>query len=301
MDSDGGTAREKPSLLQHVSAWIKDNLPSRGNDGTLREAIEEVLEEHDKEAARLAPEEKIMLKNMLTFGELKVSDIMVPRTNIAAVENNVTLEQLKRHIVEQRHTRIPIYNGTADNVKGFVHVKDLVPMLGGEEPFDLQKILRQILYVPPSMRIVNLLLKMRLSGVHMAIVVDEYGVTDGLVTLEDLFEEIVGDIQDEHDEIEEHERLTMVSDRVIDADARITLDKLEEELGLRLVDEDEDVVYETLAGLISFFANRVPSTGDKIEHASGTVFEILEADARRIRRVRIHLPHSDSSVMAEGK
>ena len=243
-------------------------------------------------------EEKVMLKNMLTFGELTVSDIMVPRTDIAAVEMGTDLQQLKRHIVEQGHTRIPVYKGTADSIKGFVHVKDVITLLSGEAEYDLEKILRKILYVPPSMRIVDLLLKMRLSGVHMAIVIDEYGGTDGLVTLEDLFEEIVGEIQDEHDEVEDYDRLIVVSERVIDVDARVRLEKLEEELGLELVTDTEENTFETIAGLISFELGRVGEAGEMVAHASGTTFEILEADPRRIRRVRLHLPHGDAASTA---
>lgn len=292
-------AQNQPSFFDLMGRWLRHL--SRG-DNTLKEAIEEVLEEHESETATLAPEEKVMLKNMLSFGELKVSDIMVPRTDIAAVEAGIDLEHLKKHIIEQRHTRVPVYEASPDKIRGFVHVKDLVPMLGGETPYDLAVVLRQVLFVPGSMRIVDLLLRMRLSGVHMAIVIDEYGSTDGLVTLEDLFEEIVGEIQDEHDEVEDYERLTVISERVIDADARIDLEKLEEELGLELVNKEQETTFGTLGGLISFILGRMPEPREMIEHASGARFEIMEADPRRIRKVRLHLPTAESlAEAAEGK
>src|SRR5262249_15860320 len=143
-----------------------------------------------------------MLRNVLTFSDHSVKDIMTPRTDIKAVEYNVTLDELKSHITQHRHTRIPVYNDTLDNVKGFIHIKDREPLLYGDSPFNMALILRDVIFVAPSMKLIALLVKMRDAGVHMALVVDEYGGTDGLVTLEDLFEEIVGEIQDEHDEDE---------------------------------------------------------------------------------------------------
>lgn len=280
--------KRKTSVLLLVSRWLR-NVFNRQQDASLKEAIEEVLHVHEEQTEGLAAEEKVMLRNMLSFGELTAGDIMTPQTEIAAVASTVTLEALKEHIAEQRHTRIPVYEESLDHVKGFLHVKDLVPMLGKDTAYDLAKLLRQVLFVPPSMRIVDILLKMRLSGVHMAIVVDEYGGTQGLVTLEDLFEEIVGEIQDEHDEAEDYEKLHWVSDRVVNVDGRMPIEILSKELSIDFTPETEDAGFTSLGGLIFYQLGRVPGRGEVIDHASGIKFEILEADPRRISRVRIRL------------
>ncbi len=267
-------------------------LMLRRPDGSIKEAIEEaieeVLEEHEESTdQQLAPEEKNLLRNVLTFGDITVHDIMTPRMDIQAVPISISLEDLKRHIIEQRHTRIPVYRDTMDQVEGFLHIKDMVPLIAGDQVFDLQRVMRPMLFVPPSMRILDLLLRMRRQGSHMAVVVDEYGGTDGLVTLEDLFEEIVGDIQDEHDEEEGDRELVRIRDGLYEADARVRIEKIESELNISLQPEDGEEEFDTLAGLIFFTLGHVPTRGEIIPHESGLRFEILEADPRRIKRVRI--------------
>jgi magnesium and cobalt transporter len=276
-----------PPLLEAIRGWLRHALGTR--DASLKEMLEETIEEHEGQAdERLAPEERIMLHNVLSFSDIKVSDIMTPRTDIAAIPCDIGLGGLKDHITAQRHTRIPVYKDTLDNVQGFIHVKDLLPMLAGDTPFDIPSVMRSLLFVPPSMRIIDLLIKMRHVGSHMAIVVDEYGGTDGLVTMENLFEEIVGDIQDEHDGDEELEtRITRVNDHTCEVSARIPIDKLEKELGLSLITEDKSEDFDTLGGLIFFELGRVPARNEVVRHESGVKFEIIEADPRRIRRVRI--------------
>jgi CBS domain containing-hemolysin-like protein len=275
-------------FIDSVRDWLRHALGGR-SDGSLKEALEEIIEEHQGQADEgLEPEEKVMLHNVLSFGDLRVRDIMVPRTDIAAVPSDITMSELKIHIMEQRHTRIPVYNETLDQLQGFIHVKDMIPMLSGEVPFDLKRVMRNLLFVPPSMRILDLLVKMRHAGSHMAIVVDEYGGTDGLVTMEDLFEEIVGDIQDEHDEDEQQEnKIHRIAEGVYEVNGRMLIDTLEKELGLSLVTEEGQEEFDTLAGLIFFQLGRVPSKGEKIQHISGCTFEILDVDPRRIRKVRI--------------
>ena len=278
-----------------VSAWqtLKTRLRrilGTKQDGSLKEALEEVIEEHEVQGEEtLPPEEKVILHNVLSFGDIKVSDIMVPRTDITAVPHDITFEALKKHIIEQRHTRIPVYQGTLDKMQGFLHVKDLLPMLSGDVPFDIRAVMRSLLFVPPSMRIMDLLVRMRHAGSHMAIVVDEYGGSDGLVTMEDVFEEIVGDIQDEHDEDEQlADEILRINEKTFDVNARIRVEKLEQELGLNLITEEKKDDFDTLGGLIFFQIGRVPVKGEMIPHVSGIRFEITEADMRRIRRVRIH-------------
>ena len=279
----------KRSLVLSVRHWLRQALNPR-SDASLKEALEEVIEEHNNGEAedRLEPEERVMLHNVLSFGDTKVSDIMVPRTDIVAISCEIMLADLKRHLIEQQHTRMPVYEGTLDHLLGFIHIKDVLPMLAGDAAFDPQAIMRKLLFVPPSMKIIDLLVHMRHAGSHMAIVVDEYGGTDGLVTMEDLVEEIVGDIHDEHDEPEESEdTITRVGDDVYEVNARIRIEKLEQELGLNLVTEEKENEFETLGGLIFFQLGKVPIKGEVVVHVSGARFEIVDADPRRIKRVRI--------------
>lgn len=286
-DAEVEEESQRHSLLERMRSWLRSVL--REKDTSLKEVLEEVIEEHEEQAEeRLAPEEKIMLHNVLSFSDIKVSDIMTPRADIAAVSSDISWHDLKKHIIEMRHTRVPVYEGTLDQVLGFIHVKDLLSLLSQEEQFDIHQFLRPLLFVPPSMRIIDLLIRMRHAGSHMAIVVDEYGGTDGLVTMEDLFEEIVGDIQDEHDEDEGSEyRITRINEATFDVSARIPIERLEKQLGLNLITEEKEGEFDTLGGLIFFQLGRVPSKGETVQHPTGIHFEIVEADPRRIHKVRI--------------
>ena len=288
-DPDPDTQPERTSWLHSLRCWLKAALRS---DASLKEALEEVIEEHEEQAEdKLEPEEKVLLHNVLSFGDIKVSDIMVPRADIAAVSIDITLPALKKHIMEMRHTRIPVYEETLDQVRGFIHVKDLFPMVSGDRPFDLRAVMRKLLFVPPSMSLLDLLVNMRHAGSHMAIVVDEYGGTDGLVTMEDVVEEIVGDIQDEHDDDEEAEdKVVRVNPKVLEVNARIRIEKLAKELNVTLAGSEETSEFDTLGGLIFFQLGRVPAKGEIVPHHSGVRFEIVDVDPRRIRKVRVHLP-----------
>ena len=278
------------SLRQTFRSWIRNTLLHK-SESSLKEVLEEVIEEHQGSGdEKLAPEERVILHNVLSFGDTKVSDIMIPRTDIVAVPENISLDALKSHIIEQRHTRTPVYQDTLDHVLGFLHVKDLIPMMAGDRPYNVRVHLRQMLFVPPSMKILDLLARMRAAGSHMAIVVDEHGGTDGLVTMEDVVEEIVGEIHDEHDEDEtQHERIQRINDKMIEVSARIRIEYLEKHLGLNLVSEDDADQFDTLAGMVSALAGRVPARGEFIAHHSGVRFEVVEADPRRIHKLRLHL------------
>jgi magnesium and cobalt transporter len=281
-------AEERLSWLDRLRSWVLRHVLIQRSDSSLKDVLEEVIEEHSDQVKTIAPEEKVMLHNVLSFSDIRVSDIMVPRTDIAAIASGIDIEDLKQHIIEQRHTRVPIYEDTLDHVQGFIHIKDLLPMLAGDAAYDIKSIVRPLLFVPPSMRIINLLIKMRHVGSHMAIVVDEYGGTDGLVTMEDLFEEIVGDIQDEHDQDEDQEdRIVRINDTTYEVSARMRIETLEQRLGLNLVTEEKSDEFDTLGGLIFYQLGRVPSRGEIVPHVSGIRFEITEADPRRIRKVRI--------------
>lgn len=271
-----------------VLAWLG---LKKSHESTLREAVEEVLEEHEEHAeSTLNPEEKSLIQNILNFGEITVSDVMIPQSEMVTVERDVSQDELVRLFIEQRHTRLPVCEGSIDHISGFIHVKDMLPVLGGGAPFSMTDLLRNILFVPPSMRIVDLLIQMRQSAVHMAIVVDEYGGTSGLVTLEDLFEEIVGEIHDEHDAEDQQQEAEPIfswnSGGSVVVDAATRIDKLEEDLDIRLVDEEED--FDTLGGLIFSNLGRVPRRGETAElESSGIRIEVLDADERRINKVRL--------------
>ena len=276
----------RPSLLNSLR-----NLFSCKHEASLKDAIEEAIEEHAENSdEELAPQERAMLHNVLSFGDRTVNEIMIPRTDIVAVPHDISLDELKAHILEQRHTRTPVYEDTLDHVLGFVHVKDLLPPLSGDKPYHLRPLLRSMLYVPPSMKVLDLLAKMRAAGSHMAIVVDEHGGTDGLVTMEDVVEEIVGDIQDEHDEDEINDgQIQRISDKIIEVSARIRIDQIERTLDRELVIGDQSEEFDTLAGLIFTRLGRIPAKGEVVEYEGGVRFEIVDADPRRIRKVRVHL------------
>lgn len=276
----------EPHLLRQFSRWLKETVGAK-HEASLKEALEEVLEEHEENEMAVSVEERNLLRNMIAFADLRVADVAIPRTDIAAVSDMISPEALKAHIIEHRHTRVPVYSGTIDNIIGFIHVKDVFFHVLSDQPLELGEMVRQIVFVPPSMKITDLLVKMRLSSCHMAIVVDEYGCTDGLVTMEDVFEEVFGDIQDEHDEDEEQPSLAWVSERALEADARVKVSDLEHELQLDLFADDEEEDFDTLGGMIFSHLGRVPAKGEVVHFDQGIKLEILSADPRHIKKVRV--------------
>jgi CBS domain containing-hemolysin-like protein len=256
--------------------------PTRYN---LRESLEDVLEEEAGNDESLTGEELHMLRNLLGFKDVRVEDVMVPRADITAVDEKTSLEDLGGLFTESGHSRLPVYKQSLDYPIGMVHIKDLVVMLAGKAPkVPLKALIRDILFAPPSMPALDLLLRMQASRSHMALVVDEYGGTDGLVTIEDLIEEIVGEIEDEYDDQDGPQIVTRSGD-ILEAQARLPIDQLEEKLGITLVDEDEDI--DTLGGLVFTLAGRVPQRGEMIIHKNGIEFEVRDADPRRIKTLRI--------------
>ena len=256
-------------------------------NGSLRETIEELLEDEADGLKSLTEHERRLLLNALSFGDLEVADVMVPRSDVKAIEVAASIGEVVQTMCEAGHTRLPVFRGTLDDVVGLVHIKDVLPFWGDGETFQLADVVRKILHVPPSMRVIDLLLQMRDTRVHMAVVVDEYGGTDGLVTIEDLIEEIVGEIQDEHDRIVQP-KLLETEDGRIEADARVELEALEEKLGVSLLDEERRDDADTLGGLVFMLLDRVPARGEMISHPAGIELEVLDADPRRVKRLRIH-------------
>jgi len=289
------TSSEPESRSGGLFSRIRDFFAGRSGD-SLKEALEEIIQEHEEEGHVFTADEKDMLRNVLEVRDITVSDVMVPRADIIAVECKITLEALTKIFIENGHTRMPVYDQTLDRLRGFIHLKDIVPAIAGEKPFTLDALVRNILFISPTMRIIDLLVQMRLSGVHMAVVVDEYGGTDGLVTMEDLFEELVGEIQDEHDQPDPEEELKQLSSRAYEADARMRIEQIEETLQVSLRPEDEEEEYDSLGGLIFDRLGRVPVRGEIVMLDGTARLDILDADPRRVRRVRITLMKELSSA-----
>jgi len=296
---------EAPQADEEVS-WFERLLQTfgLGEEPDLRELIEDALTRSKSDT--LSAQERSMLRRILRFGKLTVEDVMVPRADIIAVDDALSIDELLRVFRQAEHSRLPVYHETLDDPRGMIHIRDLVSWIttaaeaGAETRIDLSKvdlarsvasinITRQILYVPASMTVLDLLLKMQMTRLHLALVVDEYGGTDGLVSIEDLIEEVVGDIADEHDV--EDEPLIRTDPRLgLVADARIPVDELEKHLGRELVSEEHEEDIDTLGGLVFSIAGRIPARGELVRHPSGIEFEVLEADPRRITKLRIHIP-----------
>ena len=275
------------------NCWAR--LVGRHNhEDPVREAIEDLIEDSENNATPLEIEERNLLSNILRLNDKAVSDVMVPRANISAVDVNASFDNLIELINREAHSRVPIFQETLDDAIGMVHIKDVMavhPLLRStgdhkaSENLHLRNIMRDILFVSPSMQVLELLLEMRAKRTHMALVVDEFGGVDGLVTIEDLVEEIVGEIEDEHDQDEEPQ-LLIKPDGSIEADARVLIESFEEMVG-RVVTEDERAEFDTLGGLVFSLAGRVPIRGELVQHSFGMEIEIIDADPRRIKNIRI--------------
>jgi CBS domain containing-hemolysin-like protein len=277
--------RPEPSIVRSVSGWLVRAF-ARNGDTTWQESLEELIEEEDDISEQITPEERDLLMNLLRFGSLNAEDAMVPRPDIVAIEESATLEDIVEMIRQGGHSRMPVYRDTLDEIVGMVHIRDVMSYWGGTKEFQLSQIIRPVLFVPQSMPVVDLLAKMRVSRLHMAVIVDEYGGTDGLVTIEDLVEEIVGEIEDEHD-IVPTPTLRISPDGGVEADARTEIEALESHFGVQLRDNELDEDIDTVGGLVSHLAGRVPLRLDRLSHPSGLTFEILDADPRRVKRVRV--------------
>jgi CBS domain containing-hemolysin-like protein len=283
--------REKPSGLSGFFARLNKLLFARGEEPDAKEEIEDILKEDEAEDdADLTPKERAMLKNLLAFGELTADDLMVPRADIVAVDKKTSLEEILKIFAEAQHSRLPVYDETLDRPLGMVHLKDVVAVLAGPAAaragFALESIRREVLYVSPASPAIELLLKMQAKRMHLALVVDEYGGVDGLLSIEDLIEQIVGDIDDEHD-TDEDPAMTLAPDGAFDADARVALEDVEAAVGLTLVEAEDRDGIDTLGGLVTALAGRVPQTGETIRHKAGIAFEVADASPRLVRRVRV--------------
>jgi len=231
-----------------------------------------------------------MLINVRNMHEMRVEDVAIPIADIAAIADSTSLKDLVDAFRQSTYSRLPVYAETLDNPLGLIHLKDVALEygFGTKKPFDLKASLRPLLYVPPSMPIGALLQKMQSQRIHMALVIDEYGGVDGLVTIEDLIEEIVGEIADEHDE-DEAQLWSEESPRVYLAQARTPLDEFEQATGVDLLPDDLDEDVDTLGGLVFMLSGRVPSRGECLRDGQGNEYEVVDADPRRIKRLRLRL------------
>ena len=342
--SSGKTNGNGTSSAATQSGWLNAIRSSLGLPGgkTLRDSLEAAISA-EEEANVFSAEERAMLSRLLRYGALRIDDVMVPRADIIAIDEDTTVAEALETFVEAGVSRLPLYHDTLDDPRGMVHVKDLVQWLvksgslsevtntedapatlalaaangkavervvSGEEPLcdpdksglaanahdgksifskplANAKVRRPVLYVPPSMPAMNLLLRMQSTRIHMALVVDEYGGTDGLVTIEDLVEEIVGEIEDEHDEYEPSQISDDAGTTMVAA-ARMPIEDMEQRLGLQLLDDDETDI-DTIGGLVFSLVGRVPARGELVSHPAGVEFEVLDADPRRIKKLKIRI------------
>ncbi|MGK7869248.1 hemolysin family protein [Falsiroseomonas sp. E2-1-a20] len=296
-NGEDGTPVEKRNTL----LWRIQGLLRRRTADTVRDQVEELLEGRQEEGAPrtpdgfgggLDPNERALLGNVLRLRDKAAYDVMVPRADILAMSEDLTLDQAIRLIQREGHSRFPVYRENLDDIVGMVHIKDVFAAVGRDPAsFSLKAILRRPLFVVPTIPVLDMLLQMRAARIHMALVVDEYGGIDGLVTIEDLVETIVGDISDEHDEVAP---VTILDrpDGTVELDARTTVEAFEQKFGAVLTEEERSADIDTVGGLIFTLAGRVPARGELISHPSGLEFRVLDADPRRIRRLRVRRPGS---------
>ncbi|MCP4394612.1 MAG: HlyC/CorC family transporter [Alphaproteobacteria bacterium] len=270
-----------------IFSFLKSPFRKNGKNGAaVRESIEEIIDERFEEEEGVSAHEQMLLANVLHMRSLRVSDVMVPRVDIIGVELDIPAKELLTKIFEAGHSRLPVYDATLDNIKGIVHVKDLLACFANDAPFDLLKIINtDVIFVSPAMRILDLMQKMQLSRNHIAFVVDEYGGVDGLVTIEDLVEQIVGEINDEHD-VDNEPEIIRNTDGSLEADARVDIEVFESSTGIVLAEEEKEDI-DTIGGLVFHIAGRVPNRGEMVSHSSGAKFRILESDSRHIKKVTI--------------
>ncbi len=293
----GVSPKDSPNKCTEQNAapftWLKDLIKTKpqGQEPTLREALEEVIEEYeDNEDEHVAVHERLLITNILKLRDMTVTDVMVPRTDIIAIPLETDKTKLFELLSEKQFSRLPIYRDDLDDIIGTIHIKDIMAEFAkGNDSFKLKDIIRSVPIVSPSMPVLDLMLQMQQTTKHMALVIDEYGGIDGLVTIGDLVESIVGEIDDEFQN-EIQPTLTRNSDGSIVVDARYDLEEFEKEFG-QMIDEYEREDIDTLGGLVFFISGRIPARGEILTHEeSGMKFEVLDADPRRVNRLRIIPP-----------
>ena len=274
-------------ILYKVSSFFNQN-----NKEDIKNVLEDLIDENTNGSEKIDDGTKNIFKNVINLNDKCIEDVMIPRADIAAVPDDIKINDLIYFINKTKHSRIPVFEDNLDKIIGMIHIRDLFEKINNKgrnnRTQKLQKnITRKILFSSPSMKIVDLLLKMRSEQIHMSIVVDEFGGTNGLVTIEDLVEEIVGEIKDEHD-FEEIEEIKKISKKTYDVSARLTVRDLEEKIGIFFSDDEKEDI-DTVGGLVFNLLGKIPSRGEVITHKSGLEFTIQDADTRKIKRILVNV------------
>ena len=274
------------SIARSILGYVQRFLQNNNGENTVRGALEELIEDHPHSETPIVEEQRTLLENILNLRDRTIADVMVPRADIIGINANATLEQIIVLINEEAHSRVPVFQEALDDAIGMIHIKDVLSAQKKKGLINLHEIVRPVLFVAPSMQVLELLLEMRAKRTHMALVVDEFGGVDGLLTIEDLVEEIVGEIEDEHD-LDDEPTWRVRTDGAIDADARLEIFHFEQVVGSFVTDEEREEL-DTLGGLVFSLAGRVPVRGELVKHSSGIEIEIVDADPRRVKHLRIH-------------
>lgn len=300
---EGDSSGDSQSRLRSSRWWRQlRQLFTRTPEHSLRESLEEAIDEAEDASPAgdgdddLGPVERAMVRNMLQLGDARAGDIAVPRADMVMFDADAGFAALVAKFREAGHSRMPVWRGSRDDIIGMVHIKDVYARIAetfsdsvSSAPFrelPIDPLLREVQFVPGSMRIVDLLARLRAGRTHMAIIIDEYGGVDGLVTIEDLVEEIVGDIEDEHDEVADA-LIQEVGERLWEADARLAIEDLEQTLETSLADDEVGEDVDTVGGLVFMLAGRVPAPGEHVDHPAGWRFEVIDGDPRMVKRLRI--------------
>ena len=281
---------------------IKSIFTKNPEEEQVLETIEDIIEQREErgEKTLVDPHELLLLKNLFKLRELRAEDIMIPRVDIVGISVSATAEDLKKVVTQNKFTRIPVYEKTLDNVVGVLHAKRLLCAFLNKEPISIPDIMTDaVLFVSPAIRAMNLLTEMQKKKLQIAVVVDEHGGTDGLVTLEDLLEVIVGEIEDEHDAQDKQLLLKKINRYVIDADAKVDLYDLQKLTGQFLTAEEDEMDLDTVGGLVFHIAGRLPTKGEIVVHSTGIQFLVTDADKCHIKRVRIS--HFKGTGVSAGK
>ncbi len=288
-------ASESPDSGSRLWRGMRSLLFGDDGETTLRDQIEEAIDDAEGEepvSGDLSPHERQMLRNLLHFSDRTAGEVAVTRGDIIAVPSTISFDDLVRAFAEAGHSRLPVFENSLDTVIGMIHIKDVfVADFDATRDRTIAGLIRTPLFVPESMGVLELLARMRSGQIHLAIVVDEFGGTEGLVTIEDVVEEIVGDIEDEHDEAADG-LLLLLDDGIWEADARIELEDLAKAVDARLASPEDEV--DTLGGLAFLIAGRILQPGESVSHPSGWRFESIAADTRRMTRLRLHAPEASA-------
>ncbi len=269
---------------------IKSYFVKHPEEEKVIETIEEIMDEREERGDKVLvdPDELNLLKNLFKLKDIRAGEVCIPNIDIVGISVDATLDQLAKVIIDEKFTRLPVYDGTMDNIVGVVHVKDVLCAIFEHADLTIKEVMKNnVLFVPAAMRALDLLRDMQAKRMQMAVIVDEYGGTGGLITLEDLLEEIVGEIEDEHDALDTPPVLHKIGNTVIQADARILLTDLEERIGVFLTKEEKESDVDTIGGLVFHLSGKLPKIGENVTHSSGVVFEVLDADSRHIKQIKI--------------